>query len=154
MRTFLAFILPATRLAPVGMLFRFRAGLTRVPMTRHNTFDLAVAAVIAVLLARGGPASAAIIDQQNGPGNTSFNGSAGFNWEQGVTAGITGQLVGVDIWDNSATSTTLTINRGAPGNRMLMISHRQSRRHPGRGRTWTCRRQTSNSRPVTSFQSV
>ena len=83
-------------------------------MTRHNTFDLAVAAVIAVLLARGGPASAAIIDQQNGPGNTSFNGSAGFNWEQGVTAGITGQLVGVDIWDNSATSTTLTINRGSP----------------------------------------
>lgn len=68
------------------------------------------------------PASAApILDQQNiGVSSTINGGSTAYAWQQGVTAGITGQLTRIDLFvellvDAGATAATeVSVNLGAP----------------------------------------
>jgi len=63
-------------------------------------------------------ASTIVLDQQNLGFNTppsDFNGgNAAFEWQQGVTAGLSGLLSQIDIYAVTAGTTRLFLNQGAP----------------------------------------
>jgi len=69
-----------------------------------------VATVTAALIATTGLGHASTLDQNNAFGNGNANGS--FEWQQQVTAGLSGQLAGITLYDIYGETATVSIGIG------------------------------------------
>ena len=68
------------------------------------------------LLAVGSASATPILDQQNTVMSSQLNGgSVAYAWQQGITAGLTGQLTTIEVFAfGTAGTTQLFVNLGAP----------------------------------------